>query len=141
MAFPMSLRCPSPDLLENTHADLRHRKRNRHGNDLQSGQHAGRWRGGAVLCGHGFDSHYCLESTTDAKGHYSVKGLAKGTYNMLAYSAKALAKGTSKLLATNDSLIGYQDSILVLYRYGPCSSRIPLKSRVNHRNSGTSAEP
>jgi hypothetical protein len=53
-------------------------------------------------------------SITDAKGHYSVSGLAKGTYNMLAYSAKGLAKGMPKMLTANDSLIAYQDSILVL---------------------------
>jgi leucine-zipper-like transcriptional regulator 1 len=38
------------------------------------------------------------ESITDAKGHYSVSGLTKGTYNMLA---------------TKDTLIVYQDSIFV----------------------------
>ena len=53
-------------------------------------------------------------SKTDANGHYSVKGLAKGMYNMLAYSAKGLATGAPKMLAANDSLIGYQDSIVVL---------------------------
>jgi uncharacterized protein (TIGR02145 family) len=40
-----------------------------------------------------------LQSITDVKGHYSVTGLAKGSYNMLA---------------TKDSLIVFQDSIFVL---------------------------
>jgi len=50
------------------------------------------------------------QTTTDARGRYSTKALAKGTYNLFAYSAR----GTSKVLAINDSLIAYQDSILVL---------------------------
>ena len=54
------------------------------------------------------------QTTTDTKGRYSTKGLAKGMYNMLAYSAKSLTKGAPKMLAANDSLIAYQDSILVL---------------------------
>ncbi len=53
------------------------------------------------------------QSTTDASGHYSVSGLTKGTYNLLAYSATGLAKVTDNMLAASASLIAYQDSIFV----------------------------
>jgi len=54
------------------------------------------------------------QTTTDTNGHYSTKRLVKGTYNMLAYSAKGFASGAPKMLAADDSLIAYQNSIVVL---------------------------
>ena len=45
------------------------------------------------------------QATTDTKGHYSVKGLAKGSYNMLAIK--------DTLIVFQDSIVALQDTVLV----------------------------
>lgn len=58
--------------------DLGHRKRNRHGNDLQPGQYAGRGRGCAVLCVNGFDAHDCVSDNNRRERPILHQGLDQG---------------------------------------------------------------